>query len=200
MSTGLIILAGGKSSRMGTNKALLPMAGEPNIQRIRNELRNATGDSIVIVANDPEPYQFLGETIVPDRYPGKGPLAGIQSGLMASIAEWNLVSACDMPFASAAAARFLIDMAVHSSVDAVVPVIHGQLHPLFAVYRRSSAEPIEDMLKEDRLRMMYLLEQLRVRQVAADEFPTHIDVERVFYNMNRPQDWEEATQIDRNEG
>lgn len=215
MDVGIVILAGGKSSRMGTNKAMLPVQGKPNIERLRDELvqavpangrfENSRVLQVIVVANDPAAYRFLGETVIPDRYPGMGPLAGIQVGLQASPCDWNVVVACDMPFATAAAARFLLEQAVSgntgdnslnspaaSGIDAVVPVIHDQLHPLFAVYHKRSAEKIEDMIVSERLRMIYLLEQLQVKQVTEADFPDSIHVDRVFFNMNRPADWEQA--------
>lgn len=211
MEVGIVILAGGKSSRMGTNKALLPIQGLPNIERLRNELAAVVPhdgipeisrvSKVIVVTNESEEYRFLGEQMATDRYPGKGPLAGIQAGLGVSPSDWNLVAACDMPFASAQAARFLLQQAVAgSSLDAVVPVIHGQMHPLFAAYHKRSAEKIEDMLISDRLRMIYLLEQLQVKQVTERDFPSFIDVDRVFFNMNRPADWEQARQWISREG
>lgn len=214
-----MILAGGKSSRMGSNKAMLPVRGKPNIERLRDELlrvvpanglfESSRVSRVIVVANESATYQFLGETVIPDRYPGMGPLAGIQVGLEASPSDWNLVVACDMPFATAAAARFLLghvirtgepnstvgsatDILPNSTLDAVVPVIHGQLHPLFAVYHKRSAQKIEDMIVTERLRIIFLLEQLQVKQVTEADFPESIDVDRVFFNMNRPADWEQA--------
>ncbi len=211
MEVGIVILAGGKSSRMGTNKALLPIQGLPNIERLRDELAARVPhdgillasrvSKVIVVTNEPDEYQFLGEMTVSDRHPGKGPLAGIQVGLDASPSDWNLVVACDMPFASAEAGRFLLQQAMTgSAIDAVVPVIHDRLHPLFAAYHKRSAEKIEDMLIADRLRMIYLLEQLQVKQVTERDFPSFIDVDRVFFNMNRPADWEQARQWISREG
>lgn len=195
---GVIILAGGKSSRMGTNKALLPVHGQPNIKRIRDELRNldaadsADTSRFIIVTNDPPLYEFLGEETVGDKYPGLGPLAGIQAGLQASPCSWNLVIACDMPLITAEAARYMLVQA--ADVDAVVPVIGGQLHPLFAVYHKRCSDKIEDMLVSGQLRMIYLLDKLRVKQVTESDFPKHIDTQRVFYNMNRPEEWQQVQQ------
>ncbi|MFC4769287.1 molybdenum cofactor guanylyltransferase [Effusibacillus consociatus] len=203
MEYGVIILAGGKSSRMGTNKALIPVQGATSIRRIRDEIRKGVpGIEIafddmpvapfIIVTNDPDPYQFLGERTVRDRYPGLGPLSGIHAGLESSSCDWNLVVACDMPMVTAEAARFLLEEAVASNVDAVVPFIDGQLHPLFAAYHKRCADQIEHMLNAGQLRMHDLLNRLHVRRVTEADFPDEVDTKRVFYNMNRPEEWQQV--------
>ncbi|GAX89959.1 molybdenum cofactor guanylyltransferase [Effusibacillus lacus] len=205
---GVVLLAGGKSSRMGTNKALLPILGKPNIEHIRDQLRSlvpapderGASPHFVVVTNEPESYRFLGETMVGDRHPGLGPLAGIQVGLQASPCDWNLVVACDMPMVTAEVGLFLMELAgadrsaneEPTGFDAVVPVIGGQLHPLFAVYHKRCANPIEEMLLSSKLRMIYLLDSLRVKQVTEADFPNHINIGQVFFNMNNPEDYQQV--------
>lgn len=212
---------------MGIDKALLTIRGKPVIARIRDELKQAvvggpaavSGSQgvasgheaegrhkkeesrvpFVIVANDPAAYRFLGEKTVTDRYPGRGPLAGIEAGLRASAYEWNLVVACDMPLVTGQAGRFLLEQAVAAErpvqVDAVVPVIDGRLQPLFAVYHKRCADRIERLLQAEQLKMTDLLEQLRVKRVTEADFPAEIDTGRVFINMNRPDEYEQVQQM-----
>lgn len=197
MQFGVVLLAGGQSRRMGTNKALLPVGGKPNIEHIRDEL-NVSSPKFVVVTNEPDTYRFLGEQMVQDLHPGKGPLAGIQSGLTHSLAEWNLVVACDMPFVSADAADFLLGQAIKQpadasrQIDAVVPLIDGQLHPLFAVYHKHCADRIEELIAADNLRMIDLLAKLRVKHVTESDFPATIDSSKLVFNMNKPHEWEQA--------
>ena len=147
MKAGAIILSGGKSSRMGTNKALLPFKEKTNIERIRDELRSLF-DDIILVTNDPESYEFLKIKTVSDKYPGKGPLAGVHAGLMASNYEENIVVACDMPFVSADLAgtlvldklnvRYLEEVDLHAYGD-------GRLEEIF--FNMNFPEEYEDAKK-----------------------------------------------------
>lgn len=190
MKSGAIILSGGKSSRMGANKALLEMNEKTSIQRIYDELKRTT-ENIILVTNDPESYEFLNIRTVTDRFPGMGPLAGIHAGLIASPFDVNLVAACDMPFISAEAAEELIKSI--GRFDAAVPVISGKRHPLFAVYRKDIAFRIQECLETNQLRMKHLLDGLNVRYVTEKDF--RIDnsrLERIFFNMNHPNEYEEA--------
>ncbi|UTW68798.1 nucleotidyltransferase family protein [Anaerobacillus sp. HL2] len=98
-----------KSSRMGQNKALLPIKGTTNIERIKNNLCEVF-DDILLVANDEEVYQLLNVPITKDRIRDKGPLAGIQAGLLAAKHETtNIFVACDMPFISSSLAKAIVD-------------------------------------------------------------------------------------------
>jgi molybdenum cofactor guanylyltransferase len=191
MKAGAIILSGGKSSRMGTNKALLPFHEKTNIERIIDELKSVF-DDLILVTNDPETYEFLGIKMVRDVYPGKGPLAGVHAGLSASHYEENIVVACDMPFVSGDLAGSLVKNLKH--FDAVIPVIGGRQHPLFAAYQKRIVPQLETCLKEDRLRMVHLLEQLQVRYLEESDLQAYGDgsLEKIFFNMNHPNEYEHA--------
>jgi molybdenum cofactor guanylyltransferase len=194
MKAGAIILAGGKSSRMGTNKALLPIDGTTNIERIKNILAEAFQE-IIIVANDEEAYQFLNLPIIKDKVLDKGPIAGIQAGLLAAKYETNLVIACDMPFISTDVARQLVKES--EGFDAVVPVISGKQHPLFAVYKKAILPTLDDCLQTDQLRIKNLLERVHVKYTTENDlFNKEIDkLEQVFYNMNQPWEYEKVVKI-----
>jgi molybdenum cofactor guanylyltransferase len=192
MDAGAIILAGGKSTRMGTNKALLQIQDTPNIERIVNVLRPDFPHP-VLVTNDPDHYHFLGIKTVKDYFPGKGPLAGIHAGLAASPYAVNVVAACDMPFVSAELARALIEKSDH--YDAVIPVIGGKQQPLFAVYKKTLIDVIEEKIKNDKLRMKDLLNAVNVLYVTEQELKVEDSFERIFFNMNHPHEYEEALQL-----
>lgn len=191
MKAAAIILSGGKSSRMGTNKALLKINEKTNIARISDRLKPLF-DDIILVTNDLEQYEFLGLKIVSDQFPGMGPLAGVHAGLKASEYETNFIVACDMPFVSGELAQALVNKS--SQYDAVIPVINGKQQPLFAVFQKRAAIEIEQCIKQERLRMKHLLDRLNVLYVTEKDLEVNssLDLERVFFNMNHPNEYEEA--------
>lgn len=194
MKAGAIILSGGNSSRMGTNKALLPIHEKTNIERITDELKTVF-DELILVTNDPGTYEFLGISMVPDEYPGKGPLAGVHAGLRASNYEENIVVACDMPFVSAELAGGFVRNLKH--FDALIPVIGGRQHPLFAAYQKRIVPQLEACLEENRLRMVHLLDQLQVRCLEESDLQTFGagSLEKIFFNMNHPNEYEHARKL-----
>jgi|SRR5579875_3217221 len=191
MKAGAVILAGGKSSRMGTNKALLKINGKPNIERIVEELRLVFTD-LILVTNQPETYEYLRVKQTPDLFPGLGPLAGLHAGLTASEDDLNLLVACDMPFVSSRLAERLVEQC--GEMDAVIPVINGREHPLFAIFHKRTAKKAVKCMETGRLSMKDLLEQINVRYVTEKELPefSSHELERIFFNMNRPDEYEAA--------
>lgn len=192
-STG-IILAGGKSSRMGENKALLAVNGETVIERLVRELQSVTND-ILIVTNTPEDYHFLPVKKVSDRYPNKGPLAGIESGLYHSTNDKNIIVACDMPFVAAETMEWLLSHL--EGYSAVIPEVNGQIHPLLAVYHKRVREIVEKCLEANDLKLQIFLNQLKVKKVTEEDMTRHrlVNFEQSFFNMNDPSDWRKAIQI-----
>jgi molybdenum cofactor guanylyltransferase len=191
MNAGAIILSGGQSSRMGTNKALLPISEKPNIERIKDEL-DKNFEEMILVTNHPEVYGFLKIKMVSDHYPGKGPLAGVHAGLLATSHEANLVVACDMPFISAGLGAILVENL--REYDAVVPIIGGTKHPLFAVYRKKIVNEIKSCLENNSLRMIHLLDKLNVLYINEEDLKTYNkeSLEQIFFNMNHPEEYEFA--------
>ncbi|MBT9253305.1 MAG: molybdenum cofactor guanylyltransferase [Brockia lithotrophica] len=181
------ILSGGKSSRMGRNKAFLPVGGLPNIRRIVETLRPHFPD-ICLVTNDPEAYEDLGLPTTRDRYPGQGPVAGVHAGLLLARFDRVFVVANDMPFVSADVALRLVELS--EGYDAAVPEVGGQVHTLYAVYRKETAPHFEAVLLEGRRRMVDVYERIRVRYVRAEELGlTSEEAERIFFNMNTPEEY-----------
>lgn len=191
MDAGLILLSGGKSSRMGTNKALLPVEGKANIERILESLGEGFSERI-IVTNNPEEYELIKEkvTLTLDIYPGLGPLSGIHAGLLASSAEYNVVVACDMPFVSQQLAQVLIENS--SGYQAVVPRFNGMRQPLFAVYHHSMVDEIERFLKGDDYRVNNLWDKVNMLWLDEDKLRTLPQIERAFYNMNNPEEYKQV--------
>ena len=193
MEITAVLLAGGKSSRMGRNKALLPVRSRPAVAEISAELKKAAGH-LVLVTNEPETYSFLDLPMVQDMFPGSGPLAGIHAGLSASRTEWNVAAACDMPFIRSEAVRDLQRMA--DGFDAVVPEIGGRLQPLFALYRKSCTGALETCLKEGRLKVRDFLDSISVYIMKEEEFHFYRENEEafrlMFFNMNNQAEYKKA--------
>lgn len=174
---------------MGRDKAALPFAGVPLLRRVVERLRPVV-DEVIVVANDGAPQAGPGIRVVPDAFPGLGPLAGLHAGLSASGAEINLVVACDLPFASPALAAHLRDRALAG--DAAVPMFRGRPEPLHAVYRRRCLAVAEEQLQAGELALVRFLERLAVVWVEEGEVARFDAPERVFLNVNRPGELEQA--------
>jgi len=129
-----VILAGGKSSRMGSNKALLPYRGGRFIEAIYRQL-SAMFDEVLVVTNTPEQYTFLGCRLVSDLYQDMGALAGLHSGLIHSYTSHIFAVACDMPYLNDTLIRTLV-VRCHKG-DVIIPEGGNGLEPLHALYSRS---------------------------------------------------------------
>ncbi|MHB8919112.1 MAG: molybdenum cofactor guanylyltransferase, partial [Desulfocucumaceae bacterium] len=140
MQVSGIILAGGKSNRMGRNKALLKIGSLTLIERVARVL-SAVCPEIVIVGGSAADFGHLGYPVIPDIYPGCGPLSGIHAGLSAIKNEYGFVSACDIPFINKNLIRRIISRA--EGHDAVI-VMHGDyFEPLFSLYSKTFARAAE---------------------------------------------------------
>jgi molybdenum cofactor guanylyltransferase len=180
-----VILAGGQSLRMGRNKALIEIDGLPLIKRVHSTL-SALFPELLIVTNSPENYQFLNCTCVPDQFVGEGSLAGIHSALFNARNDLVFVTACDMPFLSSAVIRQICALA--GNHDIVVPESQTGLEPLQALYRKSCLPAVEQMLKAERRKILWLYEQLDTRIVQWQEICQLPGADRAFQNLNTPED------------
>lgn len=157
-----IVLAGGKSQRMGTDKSMLPVKGRSLIENICEQLHGSF-QQILISANDTDKFTFLDLEIIRDKVSDQGPLMGIASALEVSVNELNFVVACDIPQIRLSFIRKMLLLAADSGADIVVPVApNGQYEPLFTVYRRSVVEIINEALSKDRRRITDIFAQCNV--------------------------------------
>lgn len=185
-----IILAGGKNSRMGAEKALLKVGPYFIIERISGVLRKLV-DEILVVAGQPEKYAAYGDRVVSDIITGRGPLGGIHAGLVHAAYPRVLVTACDMPFTSAGLVRLIMDSA--AGYDVVVPRYRGYPEPLFALYGKSCTGVIERQLAGGRNKITAFYGLVRVRYLEEHEMvAVEPCLERVFFNVNTPGDLEKA--------
>src|SRR5262245_57973855 len=181
-----VILAGGKSRRMGGSpKALLPFGGRPLIEQIAETLRSVLPDCLV-VTNTPELYTSLGLPMVGDVFPEGGSLGGIYSGLRAAEGDAALCVACDMPFLSARLVAYLALRA--GEADVVIPDAAGDLQPLHAVYGKACLPAMERRLRAGRLKVVGFFDEVTVLRILAETVQGFADPDRVFMNLNTPED------------
>jgi molybdopterin-guanine dinucleotide biosynthesis protein A len=184
-----IILAGGRSSRMGTPKALLPFAGEPLLLHIVRRLQ-ALFPEVVVVGAPGQQLPPIAVRTVEDVEAYQGPVGGIYYGLRSIADEAAFVTSCDAPFASIALIRELVRL--HPHHDVVVPRWEGRLQPLFAVYRTSVVAPLEQQLRSGELRPVSLFDKVKTRIVDEEEVRRFDPEGASFINLNTPAEYAAA--------
>jgi molybdopterin-guanine dinucleotide biosynthesis protein A len=192
MSSGAIVLCGGKSTRMGTPKALLPFGGETMLQRVVRLLAEVVSPIVVVAAVDQPLPGLPGQVIITrDEQEGRGPLEGLRAGLktLPTDVEAAYVTSCDVPLLEPAFVREMLDFA--SGFDIAVIEIDGFPHPLSAVYRRAVLSDVEDLLAADRLRPVFLFDRVRTRRVRPDEITADPEL-RTLRNLNTREEYEQA--------
>ena len=182
------ILAGGSSSRMGTDKSQLLIDAQTFTERIANTLKKVT-DSVSIVGRSLDASSL---PAVPDIYPQWGALGGLHAALNACDREWAIVVACDLPFVTSELFLHLAELRLDH--DAVVPVqMDGRPQPLAALYRvEACRQRATEMIEGGRRRPLDLLEAVKTRWVAFEEIRNLDQAERFFVNINTPEDYHEA--------
>lgn len=180
-----IVLAGGKSSRMGRNKAFLEFEGQPFIERTLQVLRTVFSE-VIISTNNPELYSSYEEKTVQDLYLDQGPLGGLHACLKAAQNDYSFFVACDMPFLNREIIRYFAQLTGEESI--IVPVIKGGLHPLHAFYHKRCLPVIEKKLEAKRLKLIEILDECSVRYVHEEDLQKFPNFEQVFQNVNTPQE------------
>ena len=189
---GAVVLAGGKSTRMGTSKALLPFGAETMLQRVVRILATIVSPIVVVAAPGQELPPLPADVILThDEREARGPLEGLRAGLKAlpdTVAS-AYVTSCDVPLL---VPGFVTEMlALSAGYDVTVMEIDGFPHPLSAIYRRSTLPHIEDLLAHDRLRPVYLYERVRTRRVSQTEIGSDPEL-LTLRNLNTREDYERA--------
>jgi molybdopterin-guanine dinucleotide biosynthesis protein A len=198
VTAGGIVLCGGRSTRMGSPKALLPFGGETMLQRVVRLLGSVVSPVVVVAA----PAQSLPAlpadvAVTRDEQEGRGPLEGLRAGLKALPATVDVayVTSCDVPLLVPAFARRMIELLADH--DIAVMEIDGFPHPLSAVYRRTTLPHVEALLAQDRLRPVFLFDAVKTRRVLPAEM-TAVDPQLLtLRNLNTPEEYEEALAIAR---
>ncbi len=189
MSVVGVVLAGGRSSRFGRDKALLEIDGETLLQRTVARLREACGEALII--GPPERGQQAPDTpVVQDEIPGIGPLGGIATALRARPGRSVLVVAVDMPFLSVPLLRHLAGMAAEA--DVVLPVVGGRGQQLHAVYGPACLPAIEGQIAAGDYKIDRFFPSVRLRRVDEAELRRFDPGLRAFQNVNTPEAWAAA--------
>ena len=181
-----VILAGGASLRMGSNKALLPHRGGRFIESIYRELQLIFPE-VIVVTNSPEQYRFLPCPKVPDLFAGMGALAGLHAGLARSSNPAIFAVACDMPHLDRRLIRHIVERG--AGYDLVLPNGAGGREPLHACYRQTCLPAMERSLQGGERRIVSILPQLKVRELSAAEVARFDPRFASFSNINTPQEY-----------
>jgi molybdopterin-guanine dinucleotide biosynthesis protein A len=189
------IQAGGKSSRMGEDKALKPFLGRPLIQRVAERMK-PIADEIIVTTNQPAGYEFLGLRLVPDLLPGRGALGGLYTAIASASHPLTAVIACDMPFASPEffeGARKIMDA---EKADVVIAKTGEGYEPLHALYRRETCLPaIESAITAGQWKVIAWFPQVKVRVLTGEEVESLNPSGLCFWNLNTPKEFAEAERL-----
>jgi molybdenum cofactor guanylyltransferase len=183
------ILAGGKSSRMGADKAFLELGGRTLLARAL-QVAETVAQRISIVG-DRTKLEALG-AVVDDIYPACGPLGGIHAALLSTMTEFNLILAVDLPFAGPEFLKYLLSEAVHTNAMVTVPRVAGFFQPLCAVYRKGFAAVAERSLQAGKNKIDPLFRDVNTRVIEEDELTGAGFTTQIFRNPNTPVEWQEA--------
>lgn len=198
MDTSCIILAGGKSIRLGRDKVLEKVGSTSLLEQVISRVDSLSKEIIIVTAEE-RTFPQLAERpkirIVSDIIPGKGSLGGIYTGLVTSESQFNLIVAADMPFLNQPLLRYMLE--VSDGFDFILPRVNTFFEPLHAIYSRNCIEPIESLIKRGRKVIIELFDYVKVRYIEAEEIdrfdPQHLS----FFNINTKDDLELAKNIAR---
>lgn len=178
-----VILAGGKSSRMGSDKGMCDYKGKKLVS-YAIELLDPYCDELLISANSFQ-YDQFGYKVIQDSYTSKGPMSGIYEGLKMANNDMVLLLSCDMPHVNSQAVDLLLSQ-VNIQLDCFVPSVNSKMQPLFAVYNRCLLSVMEQNLLADKLKLMAFIESVSSKVVSFDtlveKYPS------LFLNCNSPED------------
>lgn len=180
-----IVLAGGRSRRMGFNKAFI----EFNSRRLIDhsvELLKEIFEEVIVVVKDVRTYTYLNVRIVRDLIEEQGSLVGLYSGLLSSSSEYNFIAACDMPFLKKEVIHYLASLT--KGYDAVIPLYNGHYEPLHGIYSRRCLKVLEERIRERDFRITSIFKTLNVRVVKEEEV-RGFDPDLIsFMNINTRED------------
>jgi len=197
-----IILAGGRSTRLGRNKVVEKIGSQSLIERVISSLSIFQSEIIIVEAknsNLPRLTDYSRLKVVQDIHPNRGSLGGIFSGLAASQSFHNLVVACDMPFLNVKLLRYMMDVA--EGYDLIVPRMTPEIfEPLHAIYSLNCIAPLEMLIRENRFKILELFPLVKVRYLDIEEInrfdPQHLS----FFNINTEADLQTGRDLARKEG
>jgi molybdopterin-guanine dinucleotide biosynthesis protein A len=193
----IAILAGGKSKRMGQDKALMPFLGRPLLLRLVERLQ-PLADEIFVTTDRPEDYAFLGLPLFEDLEPGRGPLGGFYTALRAAKSSLVAAVACDLPFANLALFEYERDLIIKEGTDVVIPSTLQGLEPLHAVYRRDTCLPIvRSAMEAGEWKLTGWLPKVMVSTLSPEETKKLNPRNLAFWNLNTPDEFRRAEECAR---
>jgi molybdopterin-guanine dinucleotide biosynthesis protein A len=183
------IMAGGKSSRMGTDKAFVPLLGKPMIEHVLERV-SGLGDEQIIITNSAQKYRYLGLPLFSDIYENHGPLGGLHAALAQATYDHVLVVACDMPWLNRSLLAYMVSLL--DTADVIVPRWTKFPEPLHAVYSKACLEAVTACLETQRLKLIAFYGRVRVRFLEREELASFDARGRSFANINTPDDLSQA--------
>ena len=186
------ILAGGKSTRMGCDKAFVQFNGRSLLERSLETARAVTPE-VILVGERSKFSRFA--PVVDDIFRDRGPLGGIHAALSVSATDLNLLLALDMPFIEARFLKYLFKRALekeHADVLVIVPRAAGGLQPLCAIYRTRFGQMAEEALKKGQNKIDDLFTDIRILTIEESELARAGFAPSMFRNLNTPEELEKA--------
>lgn len=180
------ILAGGKSSRMGTDKGLLHFEGKPMIQYVIEQMQPLF-DNLVIVSNNPE-YEKFGLEVIPDLIKDIGPAGGIYTALNHSDCQLNFMVSCDMPFVTREAIDFIFKNQNESQI--VLVENQGKLEPLFGIYSKDCEEKWLQLIQQNTIKLQQMVSNFKLKTIPVEN--SEIFAASFFKNINTQEDFNNA--------
>jgi len=188
----IVLQAGGKSSRMGKDKALLPFLGKPLIEILKTRFSDMA-DELLVITNNPDAYLSLGIPVYKDIIPERGALGGLYTAL--AVAKYSAVGliAADLPFANQGLLQGLFNKLKDSSAAAVIPCSDHGLEPLHAVYDRDKCLPLVlNAIEQNLWKMSSWHDQANILTLSQEETRKLTKSEHTFWNLNTPEDLKQA--------
>ncbi len=193
-----IILSGGKSSRMGRNKALLKIGNKTIIERVRDQMQHLFNE-VLLITNTPDEYKFLNLPIYEDIYKHKGPLAGIHSGLLHSSTDTNFIISCDLPLITKEMIEYLVEFKTNKLIT--VARADGYIQQLAGKYSKDCLKTAEEILQEQLnienrnteqkkrgCNVLRLINRIGAEIISAESLPFYND--DLYFNVNKTADYD----------
>lgn len=185
-----IILAGGKSTRMCTNKALLPLFNTTIIEHIYNILKPVCKE--ILISSNSNEYKFLNCPTIPDKIKDIGPISGILSTLEVSKSDQNIILSCDVPLVTTVFLKFLLSNT--SNYDTTIPVVNNFAEPLIGIYSKKIIPIIENEIKQKNFSIYKMLKKVNCNFLEINE-KTYIFGKNMFLNINNFEEYENLKKL-----
>ena len=181
------VLAGGRSSRMGADKAFLPLGGDSFLSIALRNARTVSPEPLIV--GEAARYAAFG-MVVEDRFRGCGPLGGIHAALCATRTEWNLILSVDLPLMVPEFLGWIVNQAITGEQLVTVPRRNGRFEPLCAVYRRGAVQNIEQALRSGDFKVDAVFAKVPTRCLSEAAIQAAGFRDEIFRNVNTPEDYE----------